>query len=97
MVYSNSYPAFSLFLTLNHCEMKKAIITAILLLGFTTSALAATHHYGFILSCGEVRYQSFDHELSTTELNEWTEFYEKTVCGDSEIKDGDIDKFNPNW
>lgn len=37
--------------------------------------------YGFLLSCGQTVYRSFDHQLSTAELVEWTDFFEDTICG----------------
>ena len=62
--------------------MKIRIIAALIAL-MAVSASAAPeelHHYGFILSCGETRYRSFDHELSITEVLKWTDYFEDTVC-----------------
>lgn len=38
------------------------------------------YHYSFILSCGQTVYRSFNHELTTQELLEWTDFFEDTIC-----------------
>ncbi len=73
--------------------MKKLLIT--FLLGTSLNYLNATditppprlYHYGFILSCGQTVYLSFDHELTDKELLEWTDFYENTKC--NTIQDGD--------
>lgn len=38
------------------------------------------YHYGFILSCGQTVHRSFDHELTTQEIIQWTDFFEDTIC-----------------
>lgn len=65
-------------------------IIALSAFAFPVRADEALYHYGFILSCGEVVYRSFDHELSVTELLQWTKVLEDTVCGDVTPGTGDL-------
>ena len=67
--------------------MKKAYILALCLAALSiaippkASGDDDLYHYAFILSCGETVYRSFNHPLSTSELLEWTDFFEDTICG----------------
>ena len=53
------------------------------------------YHYGFILSCGQTRYRSFDHELTGKELLQWHYFFEDTVCNGENTPDEGNGTLNP--
>ncbi len=59
---------------------KKIIFIAATIMAAAGIAVAAEYHFGFILSCGQTIYRSFDHPLSETELLEWTDLFEDTRC-----------------
>lgn len=57
-------------------------LCAAALLSFSINSSADDlYDYGFILSCGQTVYRSFDHQLSVNEISEGTDFFENTICG----------------
>lgn len=63
--------------------MKKIIITVLFAITLSFMSYAtANYHYGFILSCGQTIYRSFDFELNEDDLIFWTTVYEAEVCGE---------------
>lgn len=66
--------------------MKKLFVFCIGIIASCVMAIPAKadisgYNYGFILSCGQTVYRTFDHELSDEELADWSDYYENRRCG----------------